>query len=265
MTQMTFNIQRFNFYLMKRIILTVSISCLMVMTALSQSVLIKKIELAGENIIVHYDLDDSNPNNEFQINLYASKDKFSAPLVKVKGDVGPDVKPGTNRKIEWNINDEYKGYKGKISLEIRGKVFVPFVKLRDFDTSKKYKRGKSYDVAWRPGNTNPIHIELYKGSQRVGGELNHPNNGKYTLSIGSKVSKGKDYRLKITDSKYPDNIIYSDYFSVSPKIPLLLKVIPAVAVAGGLGVVLSGLGGEEGGPTPPSGDEDIDAPPFPTK
>jgi hypothetical protein len=262
----TLNIKSPKTIIMRKFTFIAFFLCVISVVGLAQTVAIKKIELAGENIIVHYDLDDSNPNNEFQINLYASKDKFAAPLVKVKGDVGPDVKPGTNRKIEWNINDEYKGYKGKISLEIRGKVFVPFVKLRDFDTSKKYKRGKSYDVAWRPGNTNPIHIELYKGSQRVGGELNHPNNGKYTLSIDSKVSKGKDYRLKITDSKYPDNIIYSDYFSVSPKIPLALKVVPILAVAGGLAAVVGSMGGD----TPPDDGNnntstEIGVPPFPTK
>jgi len=200
----------------------------------AQTITIKKIELAGERVIVHYDLDDSNPNNEYQINLYASKDKFSAPLVKVKGDIGPDVKPGINRKVEWNLLQEYGTYKGRISLELRGRVFVPFVKLKSFDTKKTYKRGKNYDVAWRPGNTNPIHIELYKGSQRVSGELNHPNNGSYSMSISSKVKPGKDYRLKITDSKRTDEIIYSDYFRVAPKVPLVVKLVPAVAVVGGL-------------------------------
>lgn len=259
------HISTFNFSLMKKALSTLCMLALIMGSVSAQTVAIKKIELAGENIVVFYDLEDSNPNNEFQINLYASKDKFSAPLVKVKGDIGPDVKPGTNRRIEWNINDEYKGYKGKISLEIRGKVFVPFVKLRDFDTSKKYKRGKSYDIAWRPGNTNPIHIELYKGSQKVQGELNHPNNGQYTLSIDSKVSKGKDFRLKITDSKYPDNIIYSEYFTITPKIPLLLKAIPVAAVAGGLGILVSSMGGDNGDPVDPTDQsEPIDAPPFPT-
>ena len=261
---MKLNTVRFENTVRLKMIIAGIIGLLITVNGFSQTVAIKKIELAGQNIIVHYDLDDSNPNNEFQINLYASKDKFSAPLVKVKGDVGPDVKPGIGKKIEWNINEEFAGYKGKISLEIRGKVFVPFVKLRDFDTKKKYKRGKSYNVAWRPGNTNPIHIELYKGSQRVAGELNHPNNGMYTLSIGSKVSKGKDYRLKITDSKHPDEIIYSDYFTVAPKIPLLVKVIPALAVAGGLGVVLSSMGGGGGDNGGPVTDTTIDVPPFPS-
>jgi hypothetical protein len=247
---------------MKKIKLVLAMLIVLPLAGWAQTVAIKKIELAGENIIVFYDLEDSNPNNEFQINLYASKDQFSAPLIKVKGDVGPDVKPGLARRIEWNINQEYQGFKGKISLEIRGKVFVPFVKLRDFDTNKAYKRGKSYDVNWRPGNTNAVHIELYKGSQRMGGELNHPNNGKFTLSINSKVPKGKDYRLKITDSKHPDDIVYSDYFRVSPKVPLLVKLVPTVAVAAGLAVVISNLGG--GGTTPPGNNAtDIEDPAFP--
>jgi hypothetical protein len=254
-----FYIVKFN--MMKKFVLAISFLTATSVAGVAQTVAIKKIELAGEKIIVFYDLEDSNPNNEFQINLYASKDKFSAPLTKVKGDVGPDVRPGSGRRIEWNINEEYQGFKGKLSLEIRGKVFVPFVKLRDFDIERTYKRGKSYNIAWRPGNTNPIHIELFKGSQRVGGELNHPNNGAYTLSIPPGVKKGKDFRLKITDSKHPDEIIYSDYFKVSPKIPLLLKVVPTVAVAGALAVVLAGSGG--GSDNPPQDNGAIEDPPFP--
>lgn len=227
----------------------------------SQAVSIKKIELQGEKVIVHYDLDDSNPNNEYNLNLFASKDKFSAPLVKVNGDVGPDVKPGVGRKIEWNLMEEYGNFKGKLSLEIRGNVFVPFVKLKNFDTKRKYKRGKSYEVAWRPGNTNPIHIELYSGSQKVSGELNHPNNGLYSLSIGSKVKPGKDYRLKITDSKRSDEIIYSDYFRVSPKVPFLLKIVPMVAVVGIVAVLAGGSSGGGGNPDPAS--KAIDLPPLP--
>jgi hypothetical protein len=224
---------------MKHCLSLLALICFISISSRSQTVSISKIELVKELVIVHYDLDDSNPNNEYQINLFASKDKFSAPLVKVRGDVGPDVKPGKDRRIEWNLSDEYAQFKGKLSVEIRGKVFVPFVKLRNFDTSKKYKRGKSYDISWRPGNTNPIHIELYRGSQRVSGELNHPNNGAFALSIGSKVKPGKDYRLKITDSKRTDDIVYSEYFKVSPKIPLGVKLIPVVAVGAGLAFIIS--------------------------
>lgn len=243
---------------MKRILL-LCVVLLFGATSYAQTVAIKKIELLKEKVIVHYDLEDNNPNNQYQINLYASKDKYSAPLTKVTGDVGSEVNPGVGRRIEWNLMQEYGAYKGKISLEIRGRVFVPFVKLKNFDTKRVYKRGKSYPVAWRPGNTNPIHIELYKGSQRIGGELGHPNNGTYSLAINSKVKPGKDYRLKITDSKKTDEIVYSDYFRVKPKLPLLLKVIPVLGLAG----LITTLGGGGGGGNETPAPDPIADPPLP--
>lgn len=222
----------------------------------AQTVIIKKVELAGEKVIIHYDLDDSNPNNEYKLDLYASKDNFIAPLTKVKGNVGPEVKPGTGHKIEWSIIEEYGAYKGKISLEIRGKVYIPFVKLQNFNTGKSYKRGSNHNLGWKPGNNNPINIELFKGGQRISGEMNQPNNGSHTLYIPSRSKPGKDYRLKITDSKNSEDVLYTGNFTVKPKLPLLLKVLPVLAIGG----IVASMGGG-GGPEPTPGDPEIPAPP----
>jgi hypothetical protein len=218
----------------------------------AQKIAVKKVQLAGDKIIVHYDLEDSNPNNDYQIFLYSSQNSFSTALTHVKGDVGTDVKAGSNRKIEWSIKEELGPYKGKLSLEVRGKVYTPIVKLQGFDVAKKYKRGKTYPLTWKAGTNNPIHIELYKGSQRVIGELNHPNSGNFSLSLPSNAKPGKDYRIKFTDSKNGDEIIYSGYFKVTPKVPMLLKVAPILAVGGAAAVLLGG-GGGGGGENPPGG------------
>jgi hypothetical protein len=217
--------------------------------ASAQTISIKKIELAGEKVIVHYDLDDGNPNNEYKLDLYGSRDNFTAPLTKVKGDVGPEIKPGTNRKIEWSIREEYGAYKGKVALEIKGKVYVPFVKLQNFNTSKAYKRGTSHNLGWKPGNNNPINIELFKGGQRISGEMNQPNNGSHTLYIPSKAKPGKDYRLKISDVRNPEDVLYSDNFTVKPKLPVIVKVLPVLVVAGIAAAIGSGGGGDSGGNT----------------
>jgi hypothetical protein len=200
--------------------------------AAAQTVTIKKVELAGEKVIVHYDLDDGNPNNEYLMSLYSSKDNFATPLTKVTGDVGMEIKPGTNKRIEWNIIQEYGGYKGKLALEVKGKVYVPFVKLQGFDTKKTYARGKSHPVKWKSGNNNPINIELYNGGERITGEINHPNNGSYSLFIPKHAKNGKEYRLKISDPKNSEEVIYSGYFKVGPKVPLWMKIAPIVVVGG---------------------------------
>jgi len=215
--------------------------------AFAQTVVIKKVELAGENVIVHYELEDSNPNNEYLINLYSSKDNYFAALTKVSGDVGAEVKPGTNKRIVWKIRDEYGGYKGKIALEIRGKVYIPFAKLQGFDTKKTYKKGTTMNLKWKAAGSSPINIELYKGGQRVAGDMNIPNNGSHSLFIPKHVGNGKDYRLKMTDTRNPDEVIYTDYFKVAPKIPMIVKVGAGVAVAAVVVVLVTKGGGNKGG------------------
>ena len=225
----------------------------------AQTVTIKKVELAGQKVIVHFDLEDSNPNNEYKLDLYSSKDNFVAPLTKVKGDIGNEVKPGANRKVEWSIYEEYGPYKGKLALEIRGKAFVPFVRIKDFGTGKSFKRGSSQNLSWRPGSTNPINIELVKGGQRIGGEMGQPNNGNHTFYIPDKAKPGKDYRIKITDARNSEEVIFSEYFAVKPKVGLLLKLSPLI-VGGVVAAVLLG-GGGGGNEPPPVLSNDLPTPP----
>jgi hypothetical protein len=219
-------------------------------TAFAQTVAIKKIELAGELIVVHYELEDSNPNNEYLINIYSSKDNYFAALAKVSGDVGMEVKPGADRKITWKIREEYGGYKGKLALEIRGKVYIPFVKLTGFDAKKTYKKGNSYNLTWKAGASNPVNIELYKGGERVSSELNQPNNGSHSFFFPKHLKNGKDYRLKVTDTRNTDEVVYTDYFKVVPRIPMIAKIGAGAVLVGAIVFVLTqkknpGTPGEE--------------------
>lgn len=216
--------------------------------ALAQTLTISKVELAGEKVVVYYSLQDSNPNNEYQLKLYSSRDNYISPLARVTGDVGDEVKSGNEKKMEWKIMDEFGPYKGRIALEIRGKVFTPFVKFKNLDVSKGYKRGKAIDLGWKVGATNPISIELMKGSQRVVGESNLANSGTHTVYIPSSAKPGKDYRLKVTDSRTSD-VIYTDVFAVKPKVPFLLKVLPVALIGVGVAALAGGGSKKDNGTT----------------
>lgn len=229
----------------------------------AQKIAVKKIEMAGEKIIVHYDLDDGNPNNEYQISLYSSRNAFNAPLAKVSGDVGSDVKIGLNKKIIWNVKEELGPYKGKLSLEVRGKVFVPIVRLNNLSTKSRFKRGKSHVITWRASNSNAIHVELYKGGQRVSGDLNQPNNGTYNLFVPQHAAVGKDYTLRITDSRNAEAVVNSEPFAVTRKVPLLLKVVPVLAIGGVIAVLASGSKSPSDNPPGGGNLEEIPAPGFP--
>ena len=224
------------------------------LAANGQKLQITRLELVNDQLVVHYNIDDTNPNNEYLVTLYSSKDNFAAPLTKVSGDAGQEVKPG-NRKITWNICSEYGDFAGPLSVEVRANVFIPFARIKASTLNKKYKRGKNLSFEWRPGNTNPVHIELFKGSTRMSGELNHPNNGSFSTQLDKGLKPGKDYRMKITDSKTPSEFVYTENFRIKRKFPLLIKLLPIAGIAAFLG------GGGGGGAETDNSLPDPSAPP----
>ena len=228
-------------------------------TLLAQKVSISKVELLGNKVVITYELEDSNPSNEYLITVHGSKDNFASPLTKVSGDVGPGVKAGLVKRIEWRITEEYGLYKGKLSLEIKGRVFIPVVKFEGSGMQATYKRGKSYQVVWTSGDpTGQVNVELYKGNERISGERNLANNGNYTWHVPPKTKTGKDYHMRFSSPKNPDEIVYSKPFKIAPKIPLMLKILPVAAIGGAL--IFMGGGGGGGS----SSDGSIPNPPLPT-
>ncbi len=236
---------------------------LAVTAAYGQKASIKRVELAGEKIVVHYDLEDSNPANEYQISLYSSQSNFATALTKVGGDVGMEVKPGANKKIEWSIREELGPYKGKLSLEIRGKMFVPIAKINNVSEGDKFKRGKTHTLTWKPGNSNQITIELMKGDQPIQTQNNQSNSGTYSFLIAPHTPVGKDYSIRITDTKDNENVVRSQHFTVTRKVPLLLKVLPILALGGAVSVLAGGGGGTSDSGTGNNGGTAIELPGFP--
>lgn len=231
-----------------------------VFTSTAQTVAISWVEISGSKIIVHYDLETSNPSHEFAISLFSSKDNFSAPLTKVTGDVGNEIKPGKDKKIIWDVVAELGSFKGDLELEVRGKIFVPFMRLTNFDASKKYKKGKSYPLTWTSGNMGgQIDIELYDGQTRVQSDRNVANSGKFEWVIPGSVKPGSNYRLKFTDTKNREEVIYTKEFKIVPKMPMAAKALIGLAVVGG-GVAAAMAGGDGGGNPPAS---DLPGPPNP--
>jgi len=209
-----------------------------VQKSFSQAVDIDFIEVVGRNIVVHYNLDDgANSARQFMVQLYTSQDNFTTALTRVIGDFGPEVTSGFDKKIVWDITKELGSFKGDISFELRGRVYVPFVKIQEIETGRIFKHGKNYPLNWTSGNlSGQVNIELFnEAGERIWGENNVPNVGKFDWFIPGSVKKGKDYKLKFTNVRDRNDIVYSAPFMIKPKIPLLVKAAGVLVILGGVG------------------------------
>lgn len=216
----------------------------------AQEIEITQLSLKDSKAVINYNLKDDKTERRYTLNLYSSKDNFIIPLENVNGDIGLEVKPGYNKKITWDIGKEYgSDYKGQISLELRGRVYVEFVNVEGFETYRTVKRGKPWDILWRGGaGSRVLTFELYDGE--VPTEVVFPNvanEGNVTINIPTSVKPGKDYRFKISDKRNKDDVVFTDPFRIKRKIPLLAKIVPVFVVGVLVGTV---AGSSSGGETP---------------
>ena len=123
--------------------------------AIAQTFLITQVEMEGVKLNIYYDLIDNDATHKYTVKLFSSRDNFVSNLKKVSGDVGLQVSPGTNKKIVWNISDEFgDNVEDKISFQVKGVIYAPFLKLNENYT--KLKRGKSYEFTWTGGSDKEL-------------------------------------------------------------------------------------------------------------
>ena len=206
------------------------------MAARAQEFSITRVELAGDELVIFYDLVDTVVNRHYTVHVYSSIDSYLNPLEKINGDAGLEVAPGKNKRIEWNIAEELgSDFEGKVGIEVRGRLYVPFVRFTGFDDYKVRKRGVPFVITWSGGTRqNVLNFDLYKGDTRVWTQANIANAGHYEMEIPTSVKPGKGYRFRISDTKNKDEVVYTGEFVIKRKIPLGLKALSVLAVGGGV-------------------------------
>ncbi len=224
--------------------------------ASAQEFSIKSIEQSRDALVVYYDLIDTTSSRVYTIYLYSSHDKFVAPLLKVSGDIGLEVKPGKNKMIRWNVREELgETYRGELQLEVKGRVYAPFIQFNDFKSGRVFKRGKSSTLTWSGGSRqNILNFAIYKNDKYVGVVSNVANSGTYNMVIPKDIKPGSDYYFVVSDTKNKDQMMKTETFTVKRRFPLMVKVVPVVALGAAIYSILPEKGDEElsGPPTIPA-------------
>jgi len=76
-------------------------------------------ETSGKTIQIRYDLSGER-NDLFKVDAYASQNdgRWEGPLRFVSGDVGENVKPGSNKQIVWEVLKEREKFSGNLRIKL---------------------------------------------------------------------------------------------------------------------------------------------------
>lgn len=182
----------------------------------------------GNFIVVDYHL-EGEQGHAYNVTLYSSINSFTTPLKLVQGDVNEKRLLSGSHSIRWNALAELKAFDGDMSFELRA---VPAAAL--FQNVKvsvtKVKRGKPFDLSWSSAHANDaVKVELAKGSSVVA--AGSTTSGKVTYTTSRKMKTG-NYTILLSSGKETTTV---GSITVKPRFPLLVKVLPVLAV----GVVIA--------------------------
>ncbi|MEO9966924.1 MAG: hypothetical protein ABJF11_14095 [Reichenbachiella sp.] len=225
--------------LSKRIYLLLMALALVIIISLkgqAQTIQITNIEFDQNKVHLTYNLEDSIIGRYYTIRLYSSEDNFLNPMQQVSKEVGMEIKPGYSKVLTWDAGKELgSSFNGKVALELRGRVFIPFINMEGFEDIQTLKRKRDYNIIWTGGRPqNILNFNLYKGDKKVQTFANIANVGHYKLHLPTHTKPGKDYRFVVADTKNTDEVIRTAVFRVKRKVPLVLKIVPAAILSGAI-------------------------------
>lgn len=208
-----------------------------VLQAMSQDLQISNIEFRDNRVVVTYEVEDSVVGRFYTVRMYSSRDNYLNPLEKVSGEIGLEIKPGGERQAVWDASAELgEDFSGDVSLELRARVYIPFIHTDWFEDVRVLRRKHEYHVTWNGGrDKNIMNFDLYKGKQKVATFANIANVGHYKLNLPGHIKPGKNYRFRISDIKNKDEVVYTPVFKIKRRFPFFLThVLPTLMAGGGL-------------------------------
>lgn len=227
---------------MKSLLLLIMCCILFFNTTYGQEIEITNVLQAGDKIQIQYNLIDDRIDRSYSVNLFTSKDNFIQPMNLVNGDVGIDISVGNNKLLIWDAKAELGAdFDGNLSLELKGNYYVPFITVDGITNGMEFKRTKNHDLIWAGGRgDNVLNFELYRGENLVKSFEEKPNIGNTTLFF-PRVKPGDDYKLRISDTKNRDEVVFTNKFTIKRKYPLGAQLGAAFIIGAGVGFLIKSL------------------------
>jgi hypothetical protein len=188
----------------------------------------------GDLVEIKYTL-QGQKGEVYDVSVYGSHDDFAKPLISVTGDVGSGIETGAERTISWQPKTELVKFAGQISFEIKAELSAAPILITSPNTQNSvFKRGKEIKVSWNGGaKQENFQVQLLKsGIDKFDIDtvtIQNIYNNNLSWKIPGKLRKGDDYQIRITSVDRSNVHKQSPAFTIKPRLPLAIKIVPLAA------------------------------------
>jgi hypothetical protein len=195
----------------------------------------------GERVVITYDLEATDDDEHYRIDLFSSHDNYTEPLTHVTGNVGYNVIAGKGHRVIWDaLNALPIGFNREVTIKIKGTVQLAVDAL----PQTTYKRGGDLWLQWHGGiPEDKVNIVLVRDNEDYRTLAEGVSNSRtYSWKIPTSLRAGKDYAIRVTKADDPAELSKSNTFAIKPRIPIWAKGLVVVGVGAGVWVITQGGG-----------------------
>ena len=97
-----------------------------------------RIEIFEENLIINYDILNAKPSDFYKVWIEVTdSDGKKINAISVTGDVGQEIKGGTDKRIIWNMVSDKIYIDKEIIIEVKAELSTKLVELKEKEESSK--------------------------------------------------------------------------------------------------------------------------------
>ena len=219
----------------------------------SQKIEVSNISVDNGKVSFIVQIEKSHTDRErYDLIIYHSANNFSQPIAYSP----KNLEPGKAHRISFDGDEQVGAHQGPLSF--RFDIEASKFPIRTQFDQQKFKIGKPALVEWYDyENVGPYDIELYKDGQLVETLASDVTQSFREVTLPSSLEKKEQYQIQIRAS---DRSMDSEKVTITahPKMGLIVKILPAVAVGAAVPFLLPGDdgGGEPEGLANPPGNPD---------
>ena len=237
---------------MMKLLATLSLGLLILNNTYCQKVENAEIRQDGDDLVIVFDLMPRESIYELYDVIITAYDGNREKILKMKDQDASDVRPGNRLRFVIPGKENFQNFRGNVDFDIKVKMTYSPIRITAPVKRKKWIKGKSMDIKWRGGlEGERFTLELYKDFDHVSSIGTNVTSNEIKWDIPRDVKPGGKYAIRITSDSNNGNQVFSSEFKIRRKIPVVVKILPALLLGSVVAVLIGSSGKDEGFPNPP--------------
>lgn len=210
------------------------------------------VQQVDHDFLIVFDLIPKNSIQERYEVILTADDGVIVQTLQLTDGTLQDVRPGNGLQFRISGRDSFKDFRGEVSFGIEAKMIYSPIRFITPDNNARFDKGKEVHVTWEGGiDGDEYAVELYQDYSKLSILATDIQDSTFSWNIPKDTKPGRKYKLRVVSNNHLNQSAITPEFTIKQKIPIVIKLVPLLAIGGWVYMINKNDNGGNGFPNPP--------------